>query len=416
MNYTILQIYTNEQARWHGKPFHQAVIDLIQQQHIAARCMVVRGIAGCYETGELATPNIEVLSYKMPLRIDILAPEAEAQRLLPALEEMVVDGILCRVSADVILHRTHKELIPAHLRVRDVMTSSPATVLPDTAVADVIRLLLSFDFHCMPVVDDDGRPVGMITQGDLIARADAPMRLGFWAALHDDERQAVLQGVSGKSAGEIMSKPCLTVAEDQYLSQAIQFMLKNKLKRLPVIDANGQITGMLARIDIFRAITHHAPQMNKLSVSSVHAGQRVCEIMRYDTQTVSPETSIDEIITLIDANEVQRVAVVDNKGKLLGLISDLDLLPFASPEHPGFWKRLGRVLQGDRSIAQHQLAAEIMRSDVITISEQAPVEQAIELMTQHKIKRLPVVGDKGIYKGMISRDALLRLIFMAAEQ
>lgn len=64
----------------------------------------------------------------MPLRIDIVLPASEADRILPAVQEMVADGIVSVTDLHVVSHKTQKHLIPRHLRVRDVMTASPKSV------------------------------------------------------------------------------------------------------------------------------------------------------------------------------------------------------------------------------------------------------------------------------------------------
>ena len=69
LNYKAIEIFTNEDARYRGKLIADAVIDYIRDQKIAARCIVTRGIAGCYESGEVSTSRLEVLSYNLPIRI-----------------------------------------------------------------------------------------------------------------------------------------------------------------------------------------------------------------------------------------------------------------------------------------------------------------------------------------------------------
>ncbi len=61
-----------EEARHDGKPLTDAVLQHILELKLAARCIVTRGISGCYENGETATGNIEVLSYNMPIKIEVI--------------------------------------------------------------------------------------------------------------------------------------------------------------------------------------------------------------------------------------------------------------------------------------------------------------------------------------------------------
>ena len=69
LKYKAIEIFTSEQAHSGTKPTVEAVVDYIRSLKIAARCMVTRAIAGCYETGEVATGRIEVLSFNMPVTV-----------------------------------------------------------------------------------------------------------------------------------------------------------------------------------------------------------------------------------------------------------------------------------------------------------------------------------------------------------
>ena len=142
---------------------------------------MTRGIEGSYESGEIATGRLEVLSYNMPVRITIIVPAVESERILAKAEEMVTDGIVAVQDLQVISHKTRGLLIPKQTRVRDIMTPNPQKVNLDTSLAEVARLLLSSTFTGLPVVDDENRPVGVISQGDLIYKAGMPMRLGLLA-------------------------------------------------------------------------------------------------------------------------------------------------------------------------------------------------------------------------------------------
>jgi PII-like signaling protein len=177
LQYKLIEIFTGEGARWQGRPLNEAMVEFVRDLNIAARCMVTRAIDGCYESGEIATRRLEVLSYNMPLRITIVMPVSELDRVLSRIEEMVTDGIVAVRELDVVSHKTQQLLIPKHTRVRDIMTHSPRMVTPATSLAEVLQVLLCSVFTGLPVVDESNRPIGIITQGDLIYRAGVPMRL-----------------------------------------------------------------------------------------------------------------------------------------------------------------------------------------------------------------------------------------------
>lgn len=422
-HYKKIEIFTNEEARWQGQPLYAAVVQFIHDLKIAARCLVTRGIEGCYESGEMATGRLEVLSYNLPVCVTIVAPAAESERILAQVEGMVADGLVTVQEVQIISYKSRGRLLPRHTRVRDIMTPTPRKVNPDTPLDEVARLLLSSTFTGVPVVDDRGRPVGVISQSDLLYKAGMPMRLGLLAASDQGKVAPVLAALKAKKAKDVMTSPPVIIGQDDLVTAAVDLMLNKQVKRLPVVDGEGKLVGVLSRLDVFHTVLRECPdwqafQQQKIAVDNLHA---VADIMRRDTQTVRPDTPVAEVLRLIDSNDLQRVCVVDQDGHLLGLISDRDLLSAFSRHAPGIWDffvsklapsergRLGQDWEG-------KTAGEVMKTDIVTVQEDAPIDEAIRLMLQKAFKRLPVIDAQGKFKGMISRDGLLRAGFASASQ
>jgi CBS domain-containing protein len=98
------------------------------------------------------------------------------------------------------------------------------------------------------------------------------------------------------------------------------------------------------------------------------------------------------------------------------LISDRDLLAAFSEGTSGIWDFfLSKFSSGERGRLREDLrdqtAGEIMNTNIVTVQEDAPINEAIRLMLDKAIKRLPVVDEQGKFKGMINRDALMRTGF-----
>lgn len=419
MNYQVIEVFAAEDVHWKGVPLAEAIQACVRDRKVAARVLVFRAISGCYEDGEVASPRIEVLSFRMPLRIEIVLPASEAEEMLPVVQEMVSCGIVGVRNLSVAAHRAERQLIPRHLRVRSVMTHQPRSVTAGTSVADVVRMLLSADFNGVPVVDEEERPIGIITQGDLISRGGMPVRLGLLEQLDRQDLDAVLQRLSFRTAGEVMSHPVRTVVEDCLLTEAVDLMLSGHLKRLPVVDARGQLCGMLSRLDVFRTISASAPDLKALQSHRVQLGdlRQVRDVVRRDTHTVEAGAPLEEVMRVIDSSDLQRVAVVDGKGGFLGLISDDSLLRLFSGRPSGLFEKLVRRLSFSELGRRHgtatetagaKTAGELMKTGLITIGEDAPIEEAIRIMTENGIKRLPVVDAEGRFLGLVSRDSLLR--------
>lgn len=422
LNYKAIEILTSEEARYRNKPVADAVMQYIRDLKIAARCIVTRGIAGCYESGEVATGRLEILSLNLPIRIYIVLPAMETERMLDGLNGIVVDGIVALHDLNVLSHRTHNAFFPRQLMVRDVMTIEPKSVTATTILSEAVQMLLPSIFTGLPVVDEQFRPIGVITQGDLIRKGGLPLRLGLLAESDHNRLESVLKRLGSKRAAEVMTMPAVIIPENQPLSEAVSLMLTKGVKRLPVVDGAGRLAGMLSRLDIFRTVMRETPDWNAFKAQKIEVERlkHVGDILRRDTHTVSPETTLNEVIRVIGDNDIQRVAVVDADGKLLGLISDRDLLRYFKPEQEGMWHLLTKMkhlfkqdaCQVDlrRCLAETNAAA-VMTLELITVREEMLIEEAIELMINKGLKRLPVIDATNRFKGMISRDSILRTGF-----
>jgi len=319
-------------------------------------------------------------------------------------------------------HKTNDLLIPRHTKVRDIMTPAPKKVDLETSLAEVARLLLSSAFTGLPVVDRENHPAGVISQADLIYKADMPMRLGLLAESDRQKVSAVLTDLEPRQAKEVMSHPAVTVEQNRLVTEAVDLMLKKKVKRLPVVDATGGLVGIVSRVDVFRASMREfqAGQASQKQEITVENPRFVSDIMRRDTLTVLPNTPVEEVIRLIDRTDVQRICVVDQEGNFLGLIADRDLLIAFSERHPGIWDYfVSKIPFTERGRQHRQLqeylraktAGEVMNTNIVTVEEVATIDEALQLMLQKAIKRLPVVDSQGKLKGIISRDSLLRAGF-----
>ena len=418
----MIEIYSSETARFKNRPLVDALIQFIQERKVAARIMVTRGVGGYYEDGEIASGRLEILSCNMPIRIDMILPEEETAQMVTVLEEMLVEGVVALRDLNVLIHKVKNSFFPRHLRVVDIMTRNPTFAEMESSLMDVMRSLLPSIFSGVPVVDEKKRPLGVITQGDLIRKGGVPLRPGLISELDLGVQEGLLKTLEGKIAKDIMTQPAITIKENQFLADAVDVMLSKGVKRLPVVAESGRLTGMVSRIDIFRTAMREAPDWSALEARSIRVDRmkQVGDLQRRDIHTVGPQAPISEVIRVIGQNDIQRVAVVDQSGRFLGLISDRDLLCYFKPEEEGLsgliirWKlAMNEVVQseGSKKRFEETLARHVMRTHLITVTEATPLEEALRIMTEKALKRLPVVDDSGRFKGMVSRDSLLRTVY-----
>ena len=188
-------------------------------------------------------------------------------------------------------------------------------------------------------------------------------------------------------------------------------MLRHTLKRLPVVNEQQKVIGMVSRFDVLRSAA--AGNARVLPESATASARTAREAARTTVAQCRPEATFAEVLQAMDANQMQRVAVVDDSGKLLGLIFDHDLLQAFGVERGRilqyFVDHIWRGKEGAQALSQ-KTARELMRADVTAVPGEMPLADVLRLMAEEGYKRVPVVDAAGTFLGMISRDMLLRTI------
>ncbi|MEJ1934447.1 CBS domain-containing protein [Nostoc sp. NIES-2111] len=145
--------------------------------------------------------------------------------------------------------------------VADVMSHNPVVVKPETPLQEAIKILAERRISGLPVVDNDGKLLGIISETDLmwqetgvtppayIMFLDSVIYLQNPTAYDRDLHKAL-----GQTVGEVMSKNPVTITPEESVKQAAQLMHDRKVHRLPVLDDAGQVIGILTRGDIIRAM------------------------------------------------------------------------------------------------------------------------------------------------------------------
>jgi CBS domain-containing protein len=142
------------------------------------------------------------------------------------------------------------------MRVADFMKAEVVTVTPDTPVLVAARLMLERKISGLPVVDEAGRPVGIVTEHDLLRRVTAGEGE---SRPHWLERMIAPADLAGNGArlrkvAEVMTRDPVMVAEGTPLEEASRLIEERGFKRLPVV-RDGKLVGIIARADLVRALT-----------------------------------------------------------------------------------------------------------------------------------------------------------------
>ena len=135
------------------------------------------------------------------------------------------------------------------MKVRELMTVPPVSVTTDTPVRRIVELMAEHRVSGLPVVVADGTVVGVVSEGDLVVRADA---LGHhrWTSVHQG-RFAAVKPRDALVAGEVMTSPAYTIDENDELRLAARLLSRQRIKRLPVT-REGKLCGVISRSDVMR--------------------------------------------------------------------------------------------------------------------------------------------------------------------
>jgi CBS domain-containing protein len=139
------------------------------------------------------------------------------------------------------------------MKVRDLMTTDPITTTPDAPLKEAARTMVREKVSGLPVMQD-GELVGIVTEGDFLrqeADRDQPYRLSLLEALFGDG--GAVPAV--ETVGEVMTEPVITITADATVSEAARVMSHRKVKRLPVVDDDGNLIGVISRADVVNAFT-----------------------------------------------------------------------------------------------------------------------------------------------------------------
>ncbi len=146
------------------------------------------------------------------------------------------------------------------LTARDIMTTDVISVTPDTSLKEVARIFIQTRYSNIPVLDDDGRLVGIISETDLIEQQKplhipTVMTLFDWVFTFGSEKrfQEEVDRVTATSVGELCQREIVTCPSTATVRDMAALMSRHKIHLLPIVDS-GTLVGVVARLDLIRAM------------------------------------------------------------------------------------------------------------------------------------------------------------------
>jgi CBS domain-containing protein len=152
------------------------------------------------------------------------------------------------------------------MKAKDVMTTEVVYAGPETSVRAIAQTLLKRRISAVPVADDDGRVIGMVSEGDLMRRpeSETDRPRSWWLDLIEspEDRAGHYLKSHGLTARDVMTREPITVTEDTSLEEIAVLLERKGIKRVPVL-RDGKLAGIVSRADLLHGLVARAGQAVK---------------------------------------------------------------------------------------------------------------------------------------------------------
>jgi CBS-domain-containing membrane protein len=209
--------------------------------------------------------------------------------------------------------------------IKDVMTTRVVSVTKDASFRTMAVALREHRVSAFPVMDDDGTVIGVVSEADMLAKealdSDPHGMPGMITGILRRKEQGKARGTT---AGDLMTSPAVTVTPDDTLERAARLMYTRKVKRLPVVDGNGHLVGIVSRSDLLAVFDRTDKEIRK----------EITDDIMLDQFLVDPNalhvTVENGVVTLSGAPEVSSAGheIVDRARHVQGVVAVRDRLSY----------------------------------------------------------------------------------------
>ena len=184
------------------------------------------------------------------------------------------------------------------MKAADLMTSFVVTVTPEATIEYAAQLMLQYRISGLPVTDSDGAVLGIVTEGDLLRRAETgtDKRHARWVSLLIGQGRLAQEYVHthGRKVGDVMTERVFTVTPETPLADLVALMETKHVKRVPVVD-QGRLVGIVSRADVMAALVGLLAE--KPAGTMTDAEIRIQILTEIDRQPWGPRGGVDVIVT-----------------------------------------------------------------------------------------------------------------------
>lgn len=141
------------------------------------------------------------------------------------------------------------------MKIRELMTTEVVTVTPETTLKEAATLLVQRGISGVPVVDEDGAVVGVFSEADVVVKEGREGRRDGLLGWLFEQDISIESKLEAKTVGDAMSSPPITIGPEAPVHKAASRMVDESVNRLPVVEPDGKLIGIVTRADLVRAFT-----------------------------------------------------------------------------------------------------------------------------------------------------------------
>jgi CBS domain-containing protein len=209
--------------------------------------------------------------------------------------------------------------------VKDVMSTHVIAVRKNATYKDMAARLREMHVSAFPVLDDDDKVIGVVSEGDLLIREALGDTIpAVFTGMLRSREQAKAAGIT---AADLMTTPPVTIGPDDSVAHAARLMYARRVKRLPVVGGDGRLIGIVTRSDVLSVYDRSDDDIRREVTDSVIVGTFRCDPARF-TVTVK-----DGIVTLEGTPETAAAGrdIVDAVKHAEGVVAVRDQLTYPAP-------------------------------------------------------------------------------------
>jgi CBS-domain-containing membrane protein len=216
-----------------------------------------------------------------------------------------------------------------HLTVRDVMTEDVLVVRLSTPFKEVARVLADRGISALPVLDGDDRLAGVVSEADLLYKEEFGKQEARFRLLASPDERAARSKATADVAGQLMTSPAVTIGPDAALVQAAKVMDQHRVKRLPVVDADGRLIGIVSRADLLKTFLRSDDEIREEVIRDVFMRVLWAEPEKFDV------TVDDGVVTLSGELQLRSSTTIAVRltRKVDGVVDVIDKLTYVIDDH-----------------------------------------------------------------------------------